>query len=175
MPQITPLTNYGNAVWPTAQGAESPYTWVIFQVMSNELNTPKVIICPADRRNYRTNFDTDMTIAAARNASTSYWVARDSDETQPLMLLAGDRSIGASSTSTGYGYSTDVSPFNGWAGGFGTNQLANGIGWTAKLHQNQGNAAFADGSVQQLSSSALRNAVNRSGNTNSPANYILMP
>ena len=176
-----------SAAWPVSSGVVCPYTWMVYQTMSNELNTPKVIVCPADTRNYRTNFDTDMNSpnTAGQNGSTSYWIGRDCDETQPLMLLSGDRNIGGSSTATGYGYSDSLGVNSGWAGSLNTNQVAPSsspsIAWTAKLHQQQGNVAFADGSVQQLSGSALRNACDKTGDTgNTPypangPNFILMP
>ena len=37
--------------------------------------------------------------------------------------------------------------------------------WTDKMHQKQGNVALADGSVQQYSSSKLKEAIRSSGDT----------
>ena len=49
---------------------------------------------------------------------------------------------------------------------FGTNTAAAPLsqaGWTDNQHQKQGNAGFADGSVQQLSTTRLRDALRNSG------------
>jgi len=56
----------------------------------------------------------------------------------------------------------------------GTNFQANVVTpcWTDKMHQKNGNILLADGSVQQLSSSKLRDQFRNSGDTTtlSPAN-----
>jgi prepilin-type N-terminal cleavage/methylation domain-containing protein/prepilin-type processing-associated H-X9-DG protein len=167
------------------------YTWETFSVMSNELNNPKVMVCPADaERSARTNFTLDFSQNAAlgRNLGVSYFVGRDADETQPQMFLAGDRNVSADSTlsTTPYGYS-DAG--GGSSGGYqisiGTNAgqapLLNGnptkFGWSSKIHQNAGNVALADGSVQQWSSSALIAAFTHTGDTTiTPGpNVILFP
>ena len=58
----------------------------IFQVMSNELSTPKILFCPADeRRAYATNFSAGF---SAQNIS--YFIGLDADETNPQTLLSGD-------------------------------------------------------------------------------------
>ena len=113
-----------------------------FQVMSNELSTPKILICPEDTRSVADNF------ARLKNQNISYFVGLDANESSPQMLLDGDRNI------------TDVSePQNGIL------KLVPGgpIGWTSAIHNNQGNVGLADGSVQQYSSSALREALRNSG------------
>jgi len=46
------------------------------------------------------------------------------------------------------------------------------VSWTAALHQNCGNIGLADGSVQQLSTKLLRDAV---ANTGFQTNRLLMP
>jgi hypothetical protein len=57
-----------------------------FQVMSNELSTPKVLICPAESDRMRaqaTNFD------FLRNSNISYFVGIDANETNPQLILSG--------------------------------------------------------------------------------------
>jgi hypothetical protein len=87
------------------------------------------------------------------------------------MCLAGDRNIygqGPGLTAlpptfpgNGYGYNTTI------AYAEGTNFLANVVTpcWTDKMHQKNGNALLSDGSVQQLSSSKLRDQFRNSGDT----------
>jgi prepilin-type processing-associated H-X9-DG protein len=124
-----------------------------FQVMSNELNTPYVLVCPADvERRPATNFTSDL-----NNSHLSYFIALDADETQPEMLLAGDRNV------------TNGAPVTNGILTLTTNQPA---GWTMAMHRGNGNFAFTDGRVQQAGDSRLREAVAESG-TN--VNRLLFP
>jgi len=123
-----------------------------FQVMSNELSNPKVIVCPADNRTAATNFK------ALSNSNLSYFVGLDADETQPTMLLGGDRNL----------------VFNGIAvrPGVLTLLTTNRIEWSGTIHKQGGNVLMADGSVQQVTSSGLQAALAHSG-TN--VNRLVVP
>lgn len=114
-----------------------------FQVMSNELSNPKVIICPADTRTEATNFK------VLSNTNLSYFVGLDADETQPTMLLGGDRDL----------------IFNGVAvrPGVLTLLITNRIEWSGTIHKEGGNVLMADGSVQQVTSAGLRSLLANSG------------
>jgi hypothetical protein len=114
-----------------------------FQVLSNELNTPKILCCPADSKGPATNFTTDFD-----NSHVSYFVGLDADETQPAMLLAGDRNM------------TNGTPLLNGLRIFTTNQP---VGWTAEIHKFQGNVTLVDGSVEQLNNSRLRAALANAG------------
>lgn len=66
-----------------------PKAFLYFQVMSNELSNPQVLICPDDEhRRAATNFTTDFD-----STHISYFVGLDSDETRPQSFLAGDSHI----------------------------------------------------------------------------------
>jgi prepilin-type N-terminal cleavage/methylation domain-containing protein/prepilin-type processing-associated H-X9-DG protein len=146
-------------------GNPAPYTYQVFAVMSNELSTPKIMVCPGDERNARTNFTTDLVPAAIGNLGTSYFVGRDCDETAPQMFLSGDRNIGTGpSAPNTYGYSPNSPSAAGNMIAVGTNPVAT-LCLTDKMHTKQGNVAMADGSVQQYSSAALRNALRLTGDT----------
>ena len=58
-----------------------------FQVMSNELVTPFILTCPADRRGPAMDF------ASLANINLSYFVSVDAGEEHPQMVLAGDRNL----------------------------------------------------------------------------------
>src|SRR5438552_1305622 len=58
-----------------------------FQSLSNELNTPVLLVCPSDTRREATNF------AALRNINISYFIDLDASATNPQSLLAGDRNL----------------------------------------------------------------------------------
>lgn len=113
-----------------------------FQVMSNELNTPRILICPADTRVAAADF------ASLENQNVSYFVGLEANDMFPQRLLDGDRNI------TG-----ESDPENGIL------KLVPGqpVSWTQGIHVNQGNVGLADGSVQQFSNGGLREALQNSG------------
>lgn len=113
-----------------------------FQVMSNELGTPRILICPADTRIVADNF------VHLKNQNISYFVGLDANDEFPQRFLDGDRNI-----------NSDSEPGNGIL------KLVPGqpVNWTETMHVNQGNVGLSDGSVQQLSNSGLHNALQISG------------
>lgn len=153
-----------------ADGTGAAYVFQIFQVMSNELGTPKLVVCRADAdRNYATNFGGHFTELG--NLGISYFVGKNANETNSSQYLAGDRNIG-------------IKPAGGWSGndpdggvtGFSPNVSAAGsyrsltsyakdprLQWTEKLHRTEGNVVLADGSVQQLTSAKMRAGITNAG------------
>ena len=113
-----------------------------FQVMSNELSTPKILTCPADTRQMAANF------IRLRNQNVSYFVGLDASDASPQQFLDGDRNITGGSA-----------PENGIL------KLVPGgpAGWDATIHNEQGNLGLADGSVQQCSSIGVREFLKNSG------------
>jgi hypothetical protein len=125
-----------------------------FQVMSNELVTPKILICPAESDRMRAvapSFD------SLSNSNISYFVGIDANKTNPRLMLSGDRNI-TNGTLVKNGL-LDIT----------TNDPA---GWTAELHHGIGNIGLADGSIQQLSLHRLRDTV---ANTGFATNRLQMP
>ena len=108
-----------------------------FQVLSNELSTPVILICPADTRLPATNF------AALQNSNVSYFVGVKAEYSKPESILAGDRNLTAGSTLN----PSILSP--------GTD---NRLWWTRELHQFKGNILFADGRVEEWNNAALASA-----------------
>jgi len=108
----------------------------IYRGISNELSTPKILICPADQTRFAaTNFTTDLA------GKISYFVAVDADEKYPQMALAGDDNfaIGGVPVKSGLLEIMANTP----------------IAWTAERHKFVGNICIADGSVQQLTAAGL--------------------
>jgi len=135
-PAMTAMTNGGTMDDP---GFAQP--WIHLQVMSNELSTPKILVCPADKR---------MKEAAAFGSgfgsnNVSYFVGVDADETRPNMFLAGDRNLTTNKVRLASGLHI-----------VNTNHLP---GWDKTMHGRHGNVGLADGSVQQFSETALRDAL----------------
>jgi prepilin-type N-terminal cleavage/methylation domain-containing protein/prepilin-type processing-associated H-X9-DG protein len=109
-----------------------------FQVMSNELSTPKVLICPKETDKARfiaTNF------VFMSNSNLSFFVGVDATDSNPQMILSGDHNI-----------------TNGTALKNGLLELTtnSSAGWTAEMHNGVGNVLLADGSVQQVANSNLQ-------------------
>jgi hypothetical protein len=146
-PAQEPATNGGSMEYITGTNV-----WRHFQVMSNELSTPKVVICPADEaRIYATNF------TWFNNSNVSFFFGIDANETNSSMMLSGDRNI-----TNGAGVKNGIL-------GLTTTTPA---GWTSEMHDKCGNIALADGSVQQLSITGLGNTVR---NTGIATNRLQMP
>jgi type II secretory pathway pseudopilin PulG len=117
--------------------------YVYFQVMSNELSTPKILTCPSDDRTPAPNF-IDFS-----NDNVSYFVGVDADETMPQMILSGDRNL-----------LVNDSPVQT---GLVSVQSTDKIAWTQEIHHGAGNVGLADGSVQQYTSSGLQQALRHTG------------
>jgi prepilin-type processing-associated H-X9-DG protein len=112
--------------------------WV-FQVMSNELSTPRLLVCPEDTdRQSATNFTCLLT---AKNVS--YFVNPDAIEANPQDIMGGDDNLEINSLRVKSGLSiiSSNSP----------------VTWSADRHKFSGNIAFADGSVQGMNNSELAN------------------
>jgi len=111
-----------------------------FQVMSNELSTPMHVNCPSDTRTIATNFTSDF-----KNTTVSYFVGIDASKANPQGWLCGDRNI-----------------TNGFASKHSILTLQGGqsLSWTREMHNQCGNVALVDGSVQQLSNRDLRRLMN---------------
>lgn len=158
----------GSADWLGANATAGAIdTWRHFWVMSNELTNPKILLCASDSGRYEATNWNDMAFkATAKNAAISYGLGTEADETRPGMLLAVDRSV--------VGHTVLQFQFNNKSqrGNLGTNnaQLKD-LRWDDKgMHQNAGNAALSDGSVQQLTGARLRETIQNSMDNNN--NYM---
>lgn len=108
-----------------------------FLVMSNELNTPKILLCPADKqRQVAATFSNGLA-----NSNISYFVGLDAKESLPQMWLAGDDSFS----------------INGNAARAGLLSLSTNasVAWIKTRHRYKGNVALADGSVQTFDTREL--------------------
>jgi prepilin-type processing-associated H-X9-DG protein len=162
----------------------APYMYAAFGVMSNELSTPRLLVCPSDERSAHSNFTmhvtgpvgiqtcqasasgtgvTDTDPAYFNNFKISYFLGLNALSANPQMFLAGDRNI--IGDHSGGPINTFPIYNNGYGNNLGT-QYWMGTNWTAgstfpqwtpaKMHQGQGNVLLTDGSVEQLDSSRLR-------------------
>jgi len=164
-------------------------TFTIFQVMSNELNTPKIVICPSDGdRSAASNFlSVGVSSGTVRgdfnNLRVSYFVGRDADETMPSMFLAGDRNVygPTAAANLNYGFSPVAPSAAGNLQSIGTNIVNTtppNYGFTDKMHGKAGNVVMGDASVQQFSSTRFYTARSQTGDTTGTApgvNTLLFP
>jgi prepilin-type N-terminal cleavage/methylation domain-containing protein/prepilin-type processing-associated H-X9-DG protein len=146
-----PMTVYTNKFGAPVY-ASSAEMFRYFQIMSNELSNPQIVVCPADSKFAATNFTSDF-----NSMHISYFIGLDADEKYPQAFLAGDSNI-----------TNGLQPQNGLLE-LMTNQS---IGWTKERHNYAGNIAMADGSVQQYSMSGLNVAAKHTGFA---TNRLLMP
>jgi prepilin-type N-terminal cleavage/methylation domain-containing protein/prepilin-type processing-associated H-X9-DG protein len=113
-----------------------------FRRCSNELGSPRVLVCPADvGRKPGTNW---VNLDALLNVS--YLVGLGATEAQPLSIVAGDANI------SGGGGGLDPS----WSIYLGNSLDA---AWDTKVHGKKGDLAFADGSVRSTKTPDLRGAI----------------
>lgn len=174
--------------WPPNGLLTGADTFRVFQVMSNELQTPRILICPSDERRAGTNFLSTGPTADFGNSNVSYFVggvggvyvgSSQSSSTNSyanndsLSFMAGDRNIYTAAKANAAMYPYGCSPANEpVALGASFLPSATASGWTAKMHRERGNVLLTDRSVQRYSSSQLRQALRQSGD---PQNVILFP
>ncbi len=139
LPMQVSVTN-GGTMELVASGVVSPH----FEVMSNELSTPRILFCPADEK--RTNA---TIFVGLRDTNVSYFVNMDAKSGDGSRLLCGDRTL---TNRAGPG------------GGLVPLTAADTIGWTKEMHQGKGNLGFGDGGVSGFSNGIVRGAVG--GGTN---------
>jgi prepilin-type processing-associated H-X9-DG protein len=144
-----------SANWPTqvpvASGgtkelAGTGQVFVHFRVMSNELSTPVILVCPADRaKKAAHDFGPGFS-----DTNVSYFVSMDANEGTPQMLAVGDRNLAFQ------GQPIKPSLFT-----VTTNKPS--LSWTRAIHDSRGNICLADGSVQSFGTKLLAEAAENQG------------
>ena len=129
-----------------------------FQVMSNELNTPRILICPQDANailaaNFGEGFN---------NRNVSYFVGLDAAETKPQMFLSGDDNFAISGVPVKSGL-LELSTNTPIAWSSGRHVSPNSHFWTPARDRFVSNIGMADGSVQQLTTDGLQKALQQTG------------
>ncbi len=115
------------------------HAFVHFRAMSNELNTTKVLVCPADKtKTLARSFTNDLS-----DANVSYFVGTDSQDTFPQTFLSGDRHLAHNGQPLKPGLFVL------------TSNNASGLSWTADLHGGVGNVLRGDGSVHFMKADRL--------------------
>jgi prepilin-type processing-associated H-X9-DG protein len=154
MPMQVSVTNGG-----AMEFTESGLAYAAFLVMSNELNTPKVLFCPEESNRQRAQAIrfgppalenvAGSVVSFGPTNNLSYFAGLDATDTKPEMILTGDDHF-------------QVSGVKPKAGLF-LLQTNAPIEWRNERHPKQGNIGMADGSVQSFSTSAFRRALVQTG------------
>jgi prepilin-type N-terminal cleavage/methylation domain-containing protein len=138
--------NSGKFPWAvdfTAGGSKDSPEWVDhFRVCSNELVTPKILVCPLEKDKQKA---ADWTMLTGLE-NVSYFAGLSAEETKPQSLLTGDGNI--------IGGGGGLEPH--WNTTLGSSIDAT---WDGKVHGERGHITRADGSVQKLNTVALRDQV----------------
>lgn len=134
-------------VWPHASLPS-----LILGVMSNELSTPVILTCPADKRKPASKF------SSLRDSNISYFVGLNASDECPQAFLAGDRNLTTNGAPVGPGLLLVT-----------TNTV---LGWSATMHGNRGKLALGDGSVQPTTDATLKEFNRHQG---IGTNWLAMP
>lgn len=148
---------YPTAVSVTNGGAmelmNTSEAWKVFQVISNELGTPKVLFCPEDSlRESATNFGNDL------KNKISYFINPGATDEVPQSLISGDDNFEINGTPLPAGWRE-----------LSTNAA---VSWTTARHNQTGNILMSDGSVQSTTISGLRACLQ---NTRLATNRLFIP
>lgn len=126
LPWQVPATNGGSLEF-VPFGNPAPH----FQVMSNELHTTKLLICPGDLRQQALNF------GSLSSQNVSYFLSMDATVSLPNSITSGDRNL-----------TVGTKPCSPGSHTLSTNLL---LTWGRDIHRREGNLLFADGHVETAS------------------------
>ena len=116
-----------------------------FLVMSNELSTSRILLCPDDTTRFYTN-----NFGGLSNSNISYFVGVDvTNSDNPQMILSGDSDllVGGKLLKPGFAAIWTNDP----------------VAWSGTRHPRSGNLGLADGSVQSTIISSLRTFLHQTG------------
>lgn len=154
-PMQVSITNGGTMEFTGSPA--NPMVFAHFNIMSNELSTPKILLCPTDRDQNRvmaTDFvgmpsGSGKPVLFVGDTNLSYFVGIDATDVLPQMFLTGDDNLAIGAVRIRSCTMT-----------FGSGSA---ISWTKERHGGQGNIGLADGSVQQFGPQKLRDALGYTG------------
>jgi len=131
---------------PSEGGSLDSADWTDhFRACSNELATPHLLVCQADKSKKATN----NWYFLSGDANISYFFGANASEKMPQSILLGDSNV------TGGDGGLDPK----WSIYLGSSIDA---AWDKNIHVRQGNLALADGSVQQTKTANLRAQISAS-------------
>jgi len=121
-------------------------------IISNQLRTPSILLCPEDKKRKPA-----ITFSNLTTLNVSYFVNIDAALTNQNHIIAGDRNlaIAGSPVKPGFLHITNAAD----------------VQWANWLHDGGGNVALVDGSAHQVTSKGLRDLLTLCG----PTNRLIIP
>ena len=160
-PMQVSVTNGG-----TMELMNTPDAWKVFQAMSVELNTPKIIHCPADtvHADIATNFSNDL------QNKISYFIGLDASEANPNAIISGDGNFLLNRSLADHGFvNASTNDTLAWDT---SRHVSTHYKLLYKIKVSTGNIARSDGSVQSTTERDLAIALQQTG---FPTNRIFIP
>lgn len=158
---------FPSVVDPVEGGSKTlPAAWMHFTTLSNDMGTPKILVCPSDpAKQGALDFTGQPSgIFTLKDTAVSYAIGTGVSSDKPGMHLAADRNlIGKEGEGCGPAALTGV-----------ITQLDSRENprWDITLHQNAGNMVLADGGAHQFSQTALVKAMAASGDPPNAAGLV---
>ena len=138
--------NQGKFTWQVdwlEGGSKDSPEWIDhFRAASNDLVTPKILVCPADRGRVP---GSDWSLTAGFD-NVSFFVGISAKESDPESIIAGDSNL--------IGGGGGIEPF--WNTAVGTSIDAV---WQSTLHDGRGNIMQADGSARTVNTQQLQEQI----------------
>jgi prepilin-type N-terminal cleavage/methylation domain-containing protein len=145
----------------------------LFQVVSNQLSTPKILYCTSDNNpnavayqspgtpsTHQTGAATNFNVGTFGDAYMSYFVCGDATENYPGMIAFGDRNISTTGAIANNPQPASTMFGSPWYWACNTSAQQGLWAWTAQdMHLGQGNISLTDGSVAQTTVNTLRQAL----------------
>jgi competence protein ComGC len=150
--------------------------WFEFSAMSNQLVTPRILVCPQDAqrvvnaaRNWGRTSDGGYLNSGYRDNATSYALGLHSFIYENSVFLAGDRNLrvdnpGPVTCSLGFGNTSSINPIG-----------ASVTAWTNSIHGLSGNILLADGRVVMAPNSTLKKYFSQRAPQDNRTLHLLIP
>jgi type II secretory pathway pseudopilin PulG len=172
-PWLTPYAQGGTFRTPSSLKDNA---WFQIAYISNELVTPRILVCPSDRgvgaaRKMATDFSGSFSgggfsAISFRDVSLSYTIGLHTYFDKPRSILSGDRNIKWQGQS-------DIC-FTGFPVWFSSNPNSSVV-WTNSIHVGSGNVLFNDGAVEELSSLGLQRALSAPNQDDRSSHHFMAP
>lgn len=148
------VLSQNGGTWPGPSGAIKPgAAWAEYSWMSNELVTPKILVCPSDERARRAEDFSQFIKSGYQGLSVSYLVALHATGNAPRSWLSSDRNLSMIGTTATC--SARVTGYNLVNQGPATT-----TGWTnGAVHGLEGHVLMMDGTVEFTSTAGFRELV----------------
>ncbi len=130
--------------------------WEHYEVVSNELATPKILRCPSDTDKaiaYQWTRVNGIGLGGEGDNAISFAIGTEAKPTSALMHLATDRNLDG----TGDNYYCEGAQIGN------VTRLYTNATWTGAIHANAGNMLLCDGSVHQYNQNNLKKQLNQPG------------